>query len=222
VGDRLTFLGHSTVLVDIDGVRVLTDPLLGHLALAIRRQVPAVPPETLVDLSAVFISHGHLDHLDLESLRALPGEPAFIVPVGLGRVVAKVARGAVHEMRAGDRLSIGDLTLEAVHAEHDRRRSPFTSAEGALGILIAGSTSIYFAGDTGLFAGMRQLAGRVDVALLPVSGLGPHARQRPSRPAASCRGGGTNLSRDRRAHPLGHALSAGFAARRESPVRRIG
>jgi L-ascorbate metabolism protein UlaG (beta-lactamase superfamily) len=66
VGDRLTFLGHSTVLVDIDGVRVLTDPLLGHLALAIRRQVPAVPPETLVDLSAVFISHGHLDHLDLE------------------------------------------------------------------------------------------------------------------------------------------------------------
>ena len=173
MGDRLTFLGHSTVLVDIDGVRVLTDPLLGHLALAIRRQVPAVPPETLVDLSAVFISHGHLDHLDLESLRALPGEPAFIVPVGLGRVVAKVARGAVHEMRAGDRLSIGDLTLEAVHAEHDRRRSPFTSAEGALGILIAGSTSIYFAGDTGLFAGMRQLAGRVDVALLPVSGWGP-------------------------------------------------
>ena len=51
MGDRLTFLGHSTVLVDIDGVRVLTDPLLGHLALAIRRQVPAVPPETLVDLT---------------------------------------------------------------------------------------------------------------------------------------------------------------------------
>ncbi len=173
MGDRLTFLGHSAVLVDLDGVRVLTDPLLGHLAVVIRRQVPAVTPDTLVDLSAVFISHGHLDHLDLKSLRALPGEPALIVPVGLGRVVAKAARGAVHEMRAGDRLQVGDLTLEAVHAEHSRRRSLFTAAEGPLGVLIVGSTRVYFAGDTGLFPGMWQLAGRVDVALLPVSGWGP-------------------------------------------------
>ncbi len=173
VGDRLTFLGHSTVLVDIDGVRVLTDPLLGHLALAIRRQVPAVPPETLGDLAAVFISHGHLDHLDLDSLRALPGEPEMIVPAGLGRVVAKAARGEVHEMRAGGTVRIGELVLEAVHAEHDRRRSPFTVAESALGLLIRGSTRVYFAGDTGLFPGMRDLAGRVDVALLPVGGWGP-------------------------------------------------
>jgi L-ascorbate metabolism protein UlaG (beta-lactamase superfamily) len=172
VGDRLTFLGHSTVLVDIDGVRVLTDPVLGHLAVAIRRQVPTVPPDSLGDLSAVFISHGHWDHLDLASLRALPGQPAVIVPVGLGRIVAKAARGVVHEMRAGDRLQIDGVTLEAVHAEHDNRRSPFTKAESALGILIAGSTNVYFAGDTGLFAEMQQLAGRVDVALLPVSGWG--------------------------------------------------
>ena len=174
MGDRLTFLGHSTVLVDLDGVRVLTDPLLGHLAAgAIRRQVPAVLPDALENLSVVFISHGHLDHLDLASLRALPGEPALIVPVGLGHVVAKAARGVVHEMRAGDRLQVGDLTLEAIHAEHSRRRSLFTTAEGALGILIAGSTSVYFAGDTDFFPGMRQLAGRVDVALLPVGGWGP-------------------------------------------------
>jgi L-ascorbate metabolism protein UlaG (beta-lactamase superfamily) len=174
LGDRLTFLGHSTVLVDLDGVRLLTDPLLGHLAAgALRRHVEPVPPAALANLSMVFISHGHLDHLDLESLRSLPGEPAIIVPVGLGRVVAKAAHGDVHEMRAGDRLQIGDLELEAVHAEHDRRRSLFTSAEGALGILISGSTSVYFAGDTGLFPEMRQLAGRVDVALLPVGGWGP-------------------------------------------------
>ena len=173
-GDRLTFLGHSTLLVDLDGVRVVTDPLLGHVAAgAIRRLVPAVPRDALVDLSAVFISHGHLDHLDLASLRALPGRPMLIVPVGLGRIVAKVAPGVVHEMRAGDRLEVGGLTLEAVHAEHGRRRSLFTTAESALGVLIAGSTSVYFAGDTDLFPEMKQLAGRVDVALLPVSGWGP-------------------------------------------------
>lgn len=170
--NKVTFLGHSTVVVDIDGARVLTDPLLGHLAVAIRRQVPAVAPDTLVDVSAVFISHGHFDHLDIESLRALPGTPVFIVPVGLGRVVAKAVRGVVHEVRAGDRLQVGNLTLEAVHAEHGGRRSPFTPAVSPLGILIAGSTSVYFAGDTSLFPGMWDLAGRVDVALLPVSGWG--------------------------------------------------
>jgi len=174
VGDQLTFLGHSTVLVDLDGVRVLTDPLFGHMgAGSIRRQVPAVAPDGLLGLSAVFISHGHWDHLDLASLRALPGQPAFIVPAGLGRVVSKAARGPVHELRAGDRLQIGGLKLEAVHAEHSRRRSLFTTAEAALGILITGSTSVYFAGDTDLFEDMANLAGRVDVALLPVGGWGP-------------------------------------------------
>ncbi len=79
----------------------------------------------------------------------------------------------VHEMRVGDRLLVGALTLEAVHAAHGRRRSLFTTAEGALGTLIVGSSSVYFAGDTGLFRRMRDLAGRVDVALLPVSGWGP-------------------------------------------------
>jgi len=187
VGDRLTFLGHSTVLVDLDGVRVLTDPLLGHMAVgAIRRQVPAVLTDTLGDISAVFISHGHWDHLDLASLRALPGEPAVIVPVGLGQLVAKATHRVVHEMRAGDQLQVGVLTLEAVHAEHGRRRSLFTTAEDALGILVVGSASVYFAGDTDLFPGMERLAGRVDVALLPVGGWGPtlgRGHMNPSRAA---------------------------------------
>lgn len=174
MADQLTFLGHSTVLIDLDGVRLLTDPLLGHLvAWAIRRHAPAVLPGELEGLSAVFISHGHLDHLDLASLRALPGRPAFFVPVGLGRVVAAVASGPVHEMRVGDRIDLGDLTLEAVHAEHGRRRSLFTAAEDALGLVMAGSARVYFAGDTDLFPAMSDLAGRVDVALLPVGGWGP-------------------------------------------------
>lgn len=174
MGDRLTFLGHSTVLVDLDGVRVITDPLFGHMAAgAIRRQMPAVSTDTLEGLAAVFISHGHWDHLDLASLEALPGNPAVIVPVGLGRIVAKVARGPVHEMRAGDRIQLGGLTLEAVHAEHGRRRSLFTAADSSLGILLVGSTGVYFAGDTDLFPAMGQLAGRVDVALLPIGGWGP-------------------------------------------------
>ncbi|HEX7491669.1 MAG TPA: MBL fold metallo-hydrolase [Candidatus Limnocylindrales bacterium] len=172
-GDRLTFLGHSTVLIDLDRVRVLTDPMLGHMAGVIRRQWPIAPAEELTDLAAVFISHGHWDHLDMASLRALPGRPALIVPFGLGRIVAKAAPGIVHELRPGGRLQVGALTLEAIHAEHGHRRSLFTTSDGALGVLITGSTSVYFAGDTALFPAMSDLAGRVDLALLPVGGWGP-------------------------------------------------
>jgi L-ascorbate metabolism protein UlaG (beta-lactamase superfamily) len=172
VGNRLTFLGHSTVLIDLDGARVLTDPMLGHMAGVIRRQWPIAPADALADLAAVFISHGHLDHLDMASLRALPGRPAVIVPFGLGRIVAKAAPGIVHEIRPGGRLQVGALTLEAIHAEHGRRRSLFTASDDALGVLITGSTGVYFAGDTELFPAMTELAGRVDVALLPVGGWG--------------------------------------------------
>jgi L-ascorbate metabolism protein UlaG (beta-lactamase superfamily) len=84
-----------------------------------------------------------------------------------------VARAEVHELRAGDKLRIGALAVEAVHAEHGRRRSLFTTSEEALGFLITGSTSVYFAGDTDLFDDMARLAGRVDLALLPVGGWGP-------------------------------------------------
>ena len=171
--DRLTFLGHSTVLVDLDGVRVLTDPMLGHMAGAIRRQWPVASRAALADVAAVFISHGHWDHLDMASLRRLPGAPMLIVPVGLGRLVAKASPGIVHEVRPGDRLQVGDLTLEAIHAEHSHRRSLFTTSRDALGVLITGSTGVYFAGDTELFPAMTDLAGRVEVALLPVGGWGP-------------------------------------------------
>jgi L-ascorbate metabolism protein UlaG (beta-lactamase superfamily) len=172
--DRLTFLGHSTVLVDLDGMRLLTDPVFGHMAMAIRRRGSPVLPGELGPISAIFISHGHWDHLDLPSLRALSGsgDPAFIVPVGLGKVVGRVSRGAVHEVRPGDRLHIGGVLMEATRADHGTRRSPLTSSESALGLIVAGSSSVYFAGDTDLFPGMADLSGRVDVALLPVGGWG--------------------------------------------------
>ena len=174
MSDRLTFLGHSTVLVDLNGVRVLTDPMFGSMGAGfIRRHVPAVQPDSLVDVAAVFISHGHWDHLDLASLRALPGRPAFIVPVGLGQIIARVARADVHELRAGEELRIGGITIEAIHAEHSCRRSLFTTSDEALGVFIEGWTRVYFAGDTDLFDDMARLAGRVDVALLPVGGWGP-------------------------------------------------
>src|SRR3954452_12742978 len=95
---RLTFLGHSTVLIEIDDLRILTDPVLGGGFGPVRRQVAGILPELFADLDAVFISHGHHDHLDEASLRAIPGQPTVIVPRGFGRMAARWGLGPVEEV----------------------------------------------------------------------------------------------------------------------------
>jgi L-ascorbate metabolism protein UlaG (beta-lactamase superfamily) len=182
IGNRLVFLGHSTVLVETAGTRLLTDPVLGHVLWSLRRRAAAISAAHLADVDAVFISHAHFDHLDMPSLRALPGRPQVIVPAGLANIVKRADLGPVHEVRAGDRLHVGDVELEIVQAAHGGRRSPWAAADAIGGLIstpagsLAGSTAastVYFAGDTDLFPAMEAMAGRVDVALLPVGGWGP-------------------------------------------------
>ena len=185
---RLTFLGHSTVLMEVDDLRILTDPVLREGLGPVRRQVQAVLPELFADLDAVFISHGHHDHLDLPSLRRIPGRPTVIVPRGFGRLAGRLGLGPVEEVEPGDRLSIDRVHFEVVQAEHSGRREPFGPAGPAMGCVVAGSRTIYFPGDTDLFTGMGALAGRLDVALLPVWGWGPtigDGHMNPVRAAAA-------------------------------------
>ena len=170
---RLTFLGHSTVLIEVDDLRILTDPVLRAGLGPVRRQVQAVLPELFEDLDAVFISHGHHDHLDPPSLRRIPGKPTVIVPRGFGHLVAKAGLGPVEEVEPGDRLVIDRVHLEVFHAEHSGRREPFGPEGPPLGCVLAGSRTVYFPGDTDIFPGMTALAGRLDVAMLPVWGWGP-------------------------------------------------
>lgn len=171
--DRLTFLGHSTVLIEMDGTRLLTDPVLGHVLWSIRRRAPAVAAHHLTDVDVVFISHGHFDHLDLKSLRALPGKPMVLVPRGLGHIAGRAGLGPVLEVDEGDHVRVGAMEVEVMRAAHGRRRSPRVEADAALGCLFIGSSTVYFAGDTDVLPAWGGLADRVDVALLPVGGWGP-------------------------------------------------
>ena len=139
---------------------------------SIRHRAPSVAAHHLADVDAVFISHGHFDHPDLKSLRALPGAPMVIVPAGLGRIAGRAGLGEVREVREGERVQVGELELEALPAAHGRRRMPRLEA-AALGCLVVGPVSVYFAGDTDVLPAWEGLAGRVDVALLPVGGWGP-------------------------------------------------
>ena len=173
-GLRLTWLGHSTVLLELDGVRILTDPLLGERLGPLRRYGPTPDLASLGAIDCVLVSHGHPDHYDRGSLRSLPGDPLLVVPGGLG-ASARLTGRRVHEVAVNEPLEIGGIRVIPVPARH--WRWPIHPDVRPLGFLISGSTSVYFAGDTALFPTMDRLAGHVEVALLPVgrwgSGRGP-------------------------------------------------
>ena len=171
--DGLTYVGHATVLAELAGVRILTDPLLVPGILHVRRRVPTPVAEDLRPIAAILISHAHRDHLDHRSLRLLAGECPVIVPRGCAVTARRGGAREVIELDEGDRVPVGSVVVEAIHAAHDGRRDPFAPRAAALGYLLEGPRRIYFAGDTDLFPGMSALTGRVDVALLPIGGWGP-------------------------------------------------
>jgi L-ascorbate metabolism protein UlaG (beta-lactamase superfamily) len=171
--ERLTWVGHATVLLELGGARLLTDPLLrarlGHL----RRHGARPDPRVTEDIDAVLVSHVHLDHLDVRSLRSVARGARVVAPQGAGRLLRRIGFAQIDEVVAGDRITVGGATITALAAVHDGRRRPLGAAIGTLGYEIAGGQRVYFAGDTELFEGMRSFAGRFDVALLPVWGWGP-------------------------------------------------
>jgi L-ascorbate metabolism protein UlaG (beta-lactamase superfamily) len=193
---RLVYVGHATVLVELDGVRLLTDPVLRSRVLHLRRRAP-VAEEPLRGLTAVLVSHVHYDHFDRLSLRRLGTD----VPVVLPRRSRRLLWGFsdVREVEAGDELRFGAVTVRAVPAEHASRR-PTLPSTPSLGYVVSGSRRVYFAGDTDLFPGMADLAGDLDVALLPVAGWGSKVGAGHLDPERAARAAG--LLRPRLAVPI--------------------
>jgi L-ascorbate metabolism protein UlaG (beta-lactamase superfamily) len=184
----ITYVGHGTVLIEMDGVRILTDPALKRWTGALRRYGPLPEPGTHHHLDAVLISHLHLDHLDTPSLKMLPKSAVVIGPPLVGRTVHKVGFKTIIETRRDTILHVGDVDVMAVHAKHTKRRWVLTPATEPLGFIVQGSTTVYFAGDTALFDGMDDLHDRIDVALLPIETWGvrpPEGRHMSPRSAAS-------------------------------------
>jgi len=166
---RIVYVGHATILVELDGTTLLTDPLLRSRVAHLTRTVSAAPLERV---DAVLISHLHGDHLDFGSLKRLPREVPLVVPRGAGRALRFRTRRTIVELAVGDETEIGAVRVRAVRAEHSRGRYPVVWPVVPNGYVLSGAESVYFAGDTDLFPEMAELA-PVDVALLPVSGWGP-------------------------------------------------
>jgi L-ascorbate metabolism protein UlaG (beta-lactamase superfamily) len=174
--DRIVFLGHATVLIELSGVRLLTDPLLRSRVAHLRRQVSPVEESVFAGIDAVLISHLHYDHLDLASLRLLGLDTRLLVPAGAGAWLESRGFTKVTELSVGETANVGALGVSAVEARHDGRRRPGPAGRRveAQGYVVNGpARTVYFAGDTALFEGMSDLAPALDVALLPVAGWGP-------------------------------------------------
>jgi L-ascorbate metabolism protein UlaG (beta-lactamase superfamily) len=189
-GLRLTWLGHSSVLVETGGRTVVADPLLRPRIGALRR-VEAMPDAATALLSrgvdAVLLSHLHHDHCDLPTLRALRA-PVIVAPPGAGTWLARQGLAGVTELVPGECLDLdGGVRIVATPAEHLGRRAPLGPTAMSVGHLVEGPGSgagrdgrtAWLAGDTGLFAGMAGLvglarSGRIDVAAVPVWGWGPN------------------------------------------------
>jgi L-ascorbate metabolism protein UlaG (beta-lactamase superfamily) len=167
---RVTWLGHATVLLDLGGTRLLTDPVLRARVVHLRRHGPA--PAIPEGIDAVLVSHLHYDHLDLPSLRMLPTELRLVCPQGAREFLAGAGFPGAVELAPGESTEVGAVRVDATPAEHDGSRRPRGPVARPVGFLLRGERTVYFAGDTDLFPGMAGL-GPVDLALLPVAGWGP-------------------------------------------------
>jgi len=219
--DGITYVGHATVLIEVDGTRLLTDPVLVARIGYIRRIAPPAPTDLRPE--AILVTHAHHDHLDRRSLRQLPGDAVVVAPPGSAQVVRRWNRRRVIEAAAGTRLSLGAVDVLAVPAEHDGRRFPIGPTLPAVGYVVEGSSRVAFFGDTDVFDGMRELAGDLDVALLPIWGWGPRVGPGHMDPERAARA--TALLSPRTVVPVHWGTLAGprvwWRADPEAPARRF-
>lgn len=169
----VTWWGHASTTVELGGVRVATDPLLGDRLLHLRRYTPT-PPAQAADADVVLVSHLHLDHLHAPSLRRFAPTVPIVVPRGGEALLRALGPDRVVPAGPGDVLDLAGAVVRVLPASHDGRRGPHTRIAGpALGFRIeAAGATCWFPGDTGLREDMRDV-GPVDLALVPVGGWGP-------------------------------------------------
>lgn len=186
----VTWIGHSTVLVQIGGLNVLTDPVWADRASPLsfvgprRRLPPAVDLAALPPIDVVLISHDHYDHLDLAAVRRLTlsrPETVWLVPVGVGEHVHTCGASLVHEHAWWAERSIESLSFACTPAQHssgrgiaDRNRSLWCG--WAIATRAAPRRAIYFAGDTAycpVFVDIGTRLGPFDACLMPIGAYEP-------------------------------------------------
>lgn len=183
------WLGHSTVLLKIDGITLITDPVfstrigvrLGPVTLGIKRLVaPALPLAELPKIDVILLSHAHMDHFDLPSLRRLESRNTAVITASQTSDLLRVRRyGSVRELRWGESAQAGPLAIQAFEVNHWGARMRSDTYRGYNGYTIeAGRYRILFGGDTASTQLFRSLKTRraFDFAIMPVGAYDPWIR----------------------------------------------
>jgi L-ascorbate metabolism protein UlaG (beta-lactamase superfamily) len=182
----ITFIGHSSFLIQTGGSALLVDPVFATRLILMRRQRrPGVLVRDLPRIDAVLLTHAHMDHLNIPSLRAVIREmrrrslpaPIAIVPRGVRDLVSKLGFSAIHELDWWQTAAINNLTITATPARHWGARMFRDTHRGFGGYAIEspGTPIIYHSGDTAYFNGFHEIARRLhpEVALLPIGAYFP-------------------------------------------------
>src|SRR5919199_4844302 len=245
--ERLTaaWLGHATVLINFYGTWLLTDPALrsrigvrvGALTLGPRRLVrPALSFRELPPLDAVLVSHAHMDHCDLGTLRRLPRRTRAVVQEGNGDLLRRFAR--VDELKWGESLEVCGARVEAIEVNHWGARKLTDKHRGYGGFLVEkNGRAIVFGGDTAYTRAFAALRRRADVvlAILPIGAYDPwlYAHANPEQAWAMSRDMNAEyilpmhhstfrLSREPAGEPIRRLLAAADRERRRVAITEIG
>lgn len=190
---QITWVGHSTFLLQIQGRNILTDPIFSTRASPVSfagpKRLVGLPlsMEELPTIDAVVISHNHYDHLDEASIRALGNEPMYFVPEGLGQwfVDNGIAAERVQELAWWESSEWQNLRISATPSQHWSARSLFdrNQSHWASWLLQFEGFSVWFAGDTGYndrdFRDIGAFAESVDLALIPIGAYAPRHFMKP-------------------------------------------
>lgn len=174
----ITWIGHSTFFIQIDGLNIVTDPVWANrMGLGKRLTAPGISITDLPDIDIVLISHGHFDHLDFPSIKKLKGDPTFYVPIGLGKIFNKRGYHNIFEANWYDSFKLNSLSLSFVPAQHWTKRTLTDTNTSHWGgwVIENEPHSIYFVGDTGYFRGFKEIAEKfnIETVLMPIGAYEP-------------------------------------------------
>ena len=186
----ITFLGHSSFLLQIGGKNILVDPVFSTRLILLRRQRrPGVLIRDLPPIDLILLTHAHMDHLDKASLRrviratrGLNGSaPAVVVPEGVEDLVAWMGFSHVHALGWWQKLAVQGLQITMTPCKHWGARMFRDMHRGYGGYFIAAKSGpgIYHSGDTAYFEGFSEIGSRLkpDIALLPIGAYFPDSHR---------------------------------------------
>ena len=173
----VTYIGHATTLVQTAGMNIITDPIFSRRILLLRRLVePGIPFEELPPIDLILLSHAHMDHCDIPTLRRFQRNTPIVCPRDVGDLPRKAGLRHVIEIGHGETVKVGKVKVTSIPVRHFGHRYFHDTYRGYTAFLVeGGSKSVFFGGDTAYDPRFKDVGKKhkVDIALIPIGAYKP-------------------------------------------------